>query len=86
MAGVEPNGTTAGLPLPTQCPSCGRPMEQGFLYFDFHRTSWLQERPQHFWQGDFGDHLGPPTSTGIVNGPGARCRDCRIVLFQYPGA
>jgi len=71
-------------PLPRQCPNCGRSMETGFLYYDFHRTSWLRERPEHFWQGDFSDHLGPPSSSATVNGPAVRCRECKVVLFQYP--
>jgi hypothetical protein len=57
-------------------------MEAGYLYYDHGRTSWLRERPQRLWQGNFSDHLGP--GFGLVSRPGARCTDCRLVLFEYP--
>jgi hypothetical protein len=75
--------TAMSAPLPTSCPRCGKPMEVGFLYLDHHRTSWLRERPEHVWQGDFSDHLGPKTTAGLVNYPGFRCRDCQVILFVY---
>lgn len=85
MRGHAFDATTAmSASSPNLCPKCGGPMETGFLYFDYHRTSWLRERPQHFWQGDFSDHLGPSTSAGLIDCPGARCRECHLVLFEYP--
>ena len=86
MSGAETSAAGEAAPLPRQCPNCGRPMEAGYLYFAYHTTSWLRERPLHFWQGDYSDHFGPSTSPGVVNVPGARCRECRVVLFQYPPA
>lgn len=82
---VSDRSGDANVPfLQRQCPNCGRPMEHGFLYFDYHRTSWLRERPEHFWQGDFSDHLGPPPAhAGLASGPADRCRECGTVLFQY---
>jgi len=61
-------------------------MEEGFLYLDYSRTSWLRERPRHFWQGDFSDRLGPKNHAGIVNYPALSCRTCRVVVFEYPSA
>jgi len=85
---AEPEGfvPTDSGPLQSQCPKCGGPMEAGFLFYDYHRVSWMHSRPAHFWQVDGSDHLGPKSSHGMLYAAGTRCRACGIVTFQYlPG-
>lgn len=73
-----------GTPLAYACPRCGQGMEVGFLAVDRARTSWLRERPEHWWQGDFSDHVLPSGARAVAICPAARCLACGLVLFQHP--
>ena len=58
-------------------------MESGFLYYHLNHVSWTRTRPEHVWQVDASDRLGP-RSAGMIYAEGTRCRRCRVVVFEYP--
>lgn len=64
------------------CPSCGRPMDLGFLVAEsmVGGAKWMTEKTR---LAIGGDHLQPPDRWGNVYMSGQRCTECHLLLVRY---
>ncbi|MFW9843240.1 MAG: PF20097 family protein [Candidatus Thorarchaeota archaeon] len=65
---------------PEICPSCGEPMEQGFLVAP-RRIFWCDHAPE--LDCICGERLSRPWII-CANVPGHRCKKCKLILYQEP--
>lgn len=66
----------------TNCPSCGEPMEEGYLGSEsfIGGAKWDTKKSR---LGIGGEELVKPGGLGMVYFQGNRCRGCRLLLLCY---
>ncbi len=64
------------------CPSCNKPMEQGYLVAEsiVAGAKWMQEKTR---LAIGGEPLTPPDRWGNVYLAGLRCAACRLLTLRY---
>ncbi len=64
------------------CPSCGKPMERGYLVAEsfVEGAKWMREKTRLAIGGEV---LVKPDGFGNVYMDARRCRSCRRVIVQY---
>jgi hypothetical protein len=70
------------MEIMSDCPNCGKPMEEGFLGTEriFSDVSWFKEKTTF---GFGGESLGLKDRLGMVYIEGYRCRECGILNLYY---
>jgi hypothetical protein len=64
------------------CPSCGKPMEDGFLGAQNSPSGIQWFRSKNFF-GLHGEPIGENDKTQMSWLTGSRCPDCQLVLARY---
>jgi hypothetical protein len=67
------------------CPSCGAPMEEGFVETEslVSGVKWRKEITHLSRIGLGGERIYESNIWGIVHIPAMRCAQCRIVVHKY---
>lgn len=67
------------------CPSCGAPMEEGFIETEslVSGVKWRKEITSLSRIGLGGERIYESNIWGIVHIPAMRCPACRIVVHKY---
>ena len=67
------------------CPSCGAPMEEGFVETEslVSGVKWRKEITHLSRIGLGGERIYESNIWGIVHIPAMRCAQCRIVIHKY---
>ncbi len=66
----------------TKCPSCGEPMEEGYLGSEsfIGGAKWDIKKSK---LGIGGEELAKPGSLGMAYFEGNRCKNCSLLLLRY---
>jgi len=74
--------TTGPRVVEFPCPSCGRPMDAGFLVAESYieGVKWMHEKTKLALGGD---PIQKPDAWGNVYIAGLRCTGCRLVTVRY---